>query len=403
MRVLHLIKTAIGAKWALRQIYELIRLGVEIHVALPPGGPMVGEYNKAGVTEHLLQTDFPINTPWEFPGLATKLRNLVKAINPDIIHSHFVGTTLSMRLIFGRGKTIPRVFQVPGPLHLENKFFRSAELATAGQSDFWIGSCLWTYNHYQKTDTSRGRVFHSYYGTNIEEFSMNKTGKLQNELGLKPGIRVIGMVAFMYAPKRILFQKRGLKGHEDLIDAFKICLSRNTNIVCVFVGGAWNNANEYENKLRQYAYQQCGEHVFFMGTRNDPLELYADFDVAVHPSHSENVGGAVESLLMGIPTVATRVGGLPDLVKDGKTGWLVPPKDPIALAKAIQEALELSHNAQKRAMAGQQLARTLFDVKKTSYEIKSIYSQILRSKSFECNLNNTNKNFTLPNSIRDSA
>lgn len=376
MRVLHLIKTPVGATWALRQIRELVRLGIEVHVALPPGGPMVGKYNEIGATEHLLQTDFPIRSPWKLHSISTKLRLLVQSIQPDIIHSHFVGTTLSMRLALGRGKTIPRVFQVPGPLHLENNFFRSAELAIAGRSDFWIGSCQWTCDRYAKSGIDCKRIFLSYYGTDVDLYTPKTPGKLKNELGLGPDCKIIGMVAFMYAPKRFLGQKRGLKGHEDLIDAFKICLEKNSNIRCVIVGGAWNNATKYEAALHRYARQRCGDRVIFLGTRYDVPDIYADFDVAVHPSHSENVGGAVESLLLGVPTIATRIGGFPDLVRDGETGWLVPPKNPQALATAIIDVLNDPYEAHKRAMAGQKRARDLFDIRKTADEVNIIYEQI---------------------------
>ena len=377
MRSLHLIKTSVGASWALRQIRELVRLGVEVHVALPDGGPMVGKYAAVGATEHLLRTDFPIRSPWEFPALSKRLSRLVHAVQPDIIHSHFVGTTLSMRLALGRGKTIPRVFQVPGPLHLEHPLFRRAELVTAGQSDFWIGSCQWTCDRYEQSGIDPQRIFLSYYGTDLEIYSPQKPGKLREELGLGDESKIVGMIAYMYAPKRYLGQQRGLKGHEDLIDAIKICLERAPNLRCVVVGGAWNNATTYEQAVRKYARQTCGDRVIFLGTRHDVPDIYADIDVVVHPSHSENVGGAAESCLLGVPTIATRIGGFPDLIRDGVTGWLVPSKNPQALATAILDALGNEPEAQKMAQAGQVLARELFDVRKTAAGIKTIYEQIL--------------------------
>src|SRR6266508_2536216 len=143
MKILHLLKTSVGATWALRQIRELVKFGLEVHVVLPPGGPMVGKYTEMGVSEHLMQTDFPIRSPWQFPSLSAKFTRLVDTVQPDIIHSHFVGTTLTMRLALGRNHHIPRVFQVPGPLHLEHPLFRAVEIGTAGPADSWIGSCEW--------------------------------------------------------------------------------------------------------------------------------------------------------------------------------------------------------------------------------------------------------------------
>lgn len=377
MRALHLLKTSVGAGWALRQIRELVKLGITAHVALPDGGPMVGKYNEAGAIEHLLQTDFPIRAPWQFPKIAGKLSALIRLVQPDIIHSHFVGTTLSLRLALGRGITIPRVFQVPGPLHLEHAFFRNAELAAAGPSDFWVGSCQWTCDRYIKSGIDRKRIFLSYYGTDIDLYTPKNPGKLRSELNLGEECKIVGMVAFMYAPKRYLFQERGLKGHEDLIDAFADCLLSDPNLRCVIVGGAWNNAVDYENRVRAYGHKRCGDRIFFLGNRNDVADLYADFDIAVHPSHSENVGGAVESLLLGVPTITTKVGGFPDLVREGETGMMVPSKDPQSLAGALQRMLGDHEKSKAMAATGQNLAKKMFDVKKTAKEIMKIYERIV--------------------------
>jgi glycosyltransferase involved in cell wall biosynthesis len=264
---------------------------------------------------------------------------------------------------------------------LENRFFRRMELMTAGARDFWIGSCRWTCNRYRASGVHPDRLFLSYYGTDVDSFCDCPCGKLRAELGVAPDRPVVGMVAYMYAPKRYLGQTRGLKGHEDLIDALAICQQENPDIVGVLIGGPWNNAAWYEQRIRDYARRRCGSRMFTLGHRPDVLELYADFDVAVHPSHSENVGGAVESLLMRVPTVATRIGGFPDLVIDSETGWLVPPRRPAELAKAILAVLADPVQARSRASNGQQLARELFDVSRTSNEILEIYEQVLRTSS----------------------
>lgn len=376
MVILHLLKTSEGASWAFKMIKELVNLGFDVHVALPNQGSMVGQYASAGAKEHLLQTDFPVTKPWQFPSLQSKFRQLVKDVKPDIIHSHFVGTTLTMRLALGRNHPIPRVFQVPGPLHLEHVFFRNAEIATAGSADYWIGSCKWTCDRYRKSGIESRRVYLSYYGGNINNIKCPAKGKLRKELGVDDNVKIVGMVAFMYAPKYYLGQKRGLKGHEDLIDAVAICQKLMPNLLCVIVGGAWNDKKEYEESVKKYAMDKCGDKVIFLGIRNDVQDIYQDFDVVVHPSHSENVGGAFESLINAIPTIATNVGGFPDIVKPGKTGWLVPPKNPKKIAEAIIEVLNNPKKAHIFATQGQLLVTNLFDVKRTAREVADIYQEI---------------------------
>jgi glycosyltransferase involved in cell wall biosynthesis len=98
--------------------------------------------------------------------------------------------------------------------------------------------------------------------------------------------------------------------------------------------------------------------------------------VAVHPSHSENVGGAEESLLLGVPTIATNVGGFPDLVRPGQTGWLVPPADPPKLAEAIEQALGDRAAARAGAVRGQALAREMLDVNNTVKDVLKAYWRI---------------------------
>jgi glycosyltransferase involved in cell wall biosynthesis len=376
MKVLHLVKTSVGATWALRQMRELVSLGLEVHVALPPG-PLVEDYTRVGVQVHVAQCDFPMRRPHQLLAHLSAFRQLVAEVQPDLIHSHFVGTTLTMRLALGQAHPIPRVFQVPGPLHLEHTLFRAVEIGLAGSPDYWIGSCRWTCDRYLQSGIPADRVFLSFYGTDMDTFSPRPSGKLRRELGLGSETSIVGMVAYMYAPKRYLGQTRGLKGHEDLIDALAECLKSGANLIGVFVGGAWNGATAYESRVQAYAKARCGDKAIFLGTRVDIADLYPDFDVAVHPSHSENLGGAGESLLMGIPTIATNVGGFPDLVKPGETGWLVPPHRPDQLACAIQSALSNREHALDMASRGQRHTRQVLDVHVTASQVFNAYQTVL--------------------------
>jgi glycosyltransferase involved in cell wall biosynthesis len=376
MKVLQLLKTS-RSLWAYRQMRELVKLGVEVHVALPAGGPLIPRYQQAGIDVHLVQLDLPVKAPWRIPKVTNTLAELVATVKPDLIHSHFVGTTLSMRLALGRKHPTPRIFQVPGPLHLEHSFFRQLDLRSAGAPDYWVGSCQWTCQRYLASGIDRQRVFLSYYGIDCETAPPQTHGKLRSELKIAADHQIVGMVAFMYAPKRYLGQKRGLKGHEDLIDAVALLLRHNPTIQCVFVGGAYNGATAYEASVRAYGNERLGTHGHFLGSRNDVLELYADIDVAVHPSHSENLGGALESLYMGVPTIASSVGGFPDIVRPGETGMLVPPKDPASLARMIQRTFDNLPAARQLALSGQRLIKERLDVRKTAQEIVDIYHKIL--------------------------
>ena len=373
MRVLHLLKTSVGATWALRQMRELVKLGADIHVALPSGGRHYEEYNSYGIKTYNLNIALSVK---DFSSRVESLRDLVDSINPDIIHSHFVGTTLTMRYAL-RKQNIPRIFQVPGPLHLEHRLFRSGELLSSDRNDFWIGSCERTVKYYRDSGISNNKLFLSYYGTDTVNFQRRDSIRLRNSLGISSDTKIIGTVAYMYAPKKYLGQTRGLKGHEDLIDAVRLGIEKGHNLALVVVGGAWQGAEKYEQQVKQYAIQQLGKNVHFLGFRRDVADLYSEFDIAVHASHSENVGGAVESLLLEVPTVATRIGGFPDLIEEGVTGWLAESKNPLSLWDAIARALNDQNSAANITDAGHKKAKYLFDVQRTSQEIFNIYEIIL--------------------------
>jgi glycosyltransferase involved in cell wall biosynthesis len=109
--------------------------------------------------------------------------------------------------------------------------------------------------------------------------------------------------------------------------------------------------------------------------------FYPDLDLAVVPTHSDGLAySVVEPLLAGVPVVATNAGGIPDLIRDGDTGWLVPPGNPTALASAMCEALDDPLEARRRAVEGTQLARNLMDLRKTGEEVALTYENILAHK-----------------------
>jgi glycosyltransferase involved in cell wall biosynthesis len=139
----------------------------------------------------------------------------------------------------------------------------------------------------------------------------------------------------------------------------------------------------YEKRLHSLGEKVCGSNLIFLGHRTDLDEVSGLFDVAVQPSHSEAVAWSVAELLQrNIPVVATNVGGLPDLVQENRTGWLVPARNPEALARAVLEALGNPEEAQRRAARGRELARHLLDVEKTGREVLVIYGKVLGVTGF---------------------
>ncbi|WP_408897271.1 glycosyltransferase family 4 protein [Nocardioides sp. R1-1] len=376
MRVLHLVKTGHGARWALRQVEVLVAAGIDVHVALPDG-PRVAEYRAAGAAVHLCQPGLRPTDPRTWRAAAGAVAHVTRIVRPDLVHSHFVDTTLAMRAAL-RGSGVPRLFQVPGPLHLEHAATRAVEIRSADGDDHWIASCAWTRERYAASGVPRDRLHLSYYGTDVEEYRPGADrGALRAELGIAPDVAVVGIVAFFYPPKRYLGQRTGIKGHEDLIEAVARVVASGTRVHLAIVGGPWEGGAAYAARIRRLAADRLPGRHTFLGHRDDVPSVYAGLDLAVHPSHSENLGGAAESLLCATPTVATRVGGFPDLVLPGRTGWLAEPRDPGSLADQIRAALD-HPNARSLAEEGRRRTRRLLDVRRTAGELVDLYGTVLQ-------------------------
>jgi glycosyltransferase involved in cell wall biosynthesis len=110
---------------------------------------------------------------------------------------------------------------------------------------------------------------------------------------------------------------------------------------------------------------------------DDVHAAWGDFNLAVHVPISENCGGVVEPMLAGVPVIAAKVGGLPEVVMDGFSGLLVLPDDARGLAIAIEKTLDDIEYHGKLAKQGAQLVSLMFDVRRTAREILDIYAHLL--------------------------
>ncbi len=145
---------------------------------------------------------------------------------------------------------------------------------------------------------------------------------LPDEYGMEPGSQIVGVVARLEPEK----------GHPTLFDAWPIVLRAVPDTYLLVVGeGSRRDALEAQARELRIAHR-----VVFTGRRDDVPAVTAALDVAVLPSYREAQGLTIlEAMALSRPVVASDVGGIPEMIQDGKTGLLVPPHDPEALAAAI--------------------------------------------------------------------
>jgi glycosyltransferase involved in cell wall biosynthesis len=328
---------------------------------------------------HYVDLSLPVRRPWRWPSVTGRIRALIQRIGPDLIHSHFLTTTLALRVALGPSQAIPMIFQVPGPLHLEHHLFRALDLWTGRDRDYWVAASRYTQDLYAESGVPSERVYLSYHGSDVDRFDVGRRGRLRERLGIGADARIVGNVSYIYPPKYFLGQTIGLKAHEDVIDALGVVCAQRPDVIGVLIGGQWSGGDWYERRLRRRARRVAGDRIIFLGRvapQTVPHHL-ADLDLVVHVPISENCGGVSESLAARVPTIASSVGGIPEVVFDGTTGWLVPPRRPTVLAETILEVLSRPAEAHRRAVLGHKLVRIMLDIERTARTMAEIYRHII--------------------------
>ncbi len=147
------------------------------------------------------------------------------------------------------------------------------------------------------------------------------------------------------------------KGHRYLVEAMRQLKDREPRVHAVILG----SGVEQERLGKQIAEAGLEDRAILAGFRTPALGYLAGADLVVNPSLTEGLPNVVlEAMAAGTPVVATDVGGVGELIEDGKSGWLVPSESPSLLAEAIAGALAESERAHHVAAAAGEKVRHCF-------------------------------------------
>lgn len=170
------------------------------------------------------------------------------------------------------------------------------------------------------------------------------------------------------------------KGHRYLLEAMDQVLQHFPQSVLLLVGDGY-----LRKSLEQFSQQHSlGAAVHFLGKRTDVPLILAAADVFVLSSLWEGMGLVlVEAGAVGLPAVATQVDGIPEVVEDGATGILVPPRQPELLAGAIVALLKDEGRRRQMGERARQRVSSMFSIQYAVAAIKEIYLSLLQRKSRE--------------------
>jgi glycosyltransferase involved in cell wall biosynthesis len=167
------------------------------------------------------------------------------------------------------------------------------------------------------------------------------------------------------------------KGHQYLLQGVYEVTLRTRAIRLRIVG----DGPERDGLERLTSTLGLNDVVEFMGFQEDVAAFIKNSDIYVHPAVYEPFGIAViEAMACGKCVIATKTGGIPEIVVDGITGHLVPPRNPVALAEAIIWAINNTKTIEKMGGSGRERAIRCFDLALTAAQYHNLYIESVRSR-----------------------
>ena len=318
--------------------------------------------------ERGIPTFFVDSKAWYDFRMPIGMARIVVKEKVDLIHSHLPGQNFYGCMV-GRLTGRKTIATYHGAIELS----QSGRLR--GGIQFWwvrrsadtvVVVCDFVGAMLRKSGFPAAKIIRIHNGIDVGPFQVPADGRLRRELGLRNGTRLIGTVANV----------RQSKGYEFFIQAARKVVDATPDVLFVASG----DIDPIIARPLFDSVEKLGlkEHFLFLGFRTDVPEFLSELDVFVLPSVSEGFPlVALEAMASARPVVVTRSGGPQEIIDDGKTGFLIPPADPNAMARKICELLDNPLRAATLAGAARKKVASTFTLDRMIGEYEQLYQRLL--------------------------
>jgi glycosyltransferase involved in cell wall biosynthesis len=363
VRIVHLVidgEIAGGQLVALELARAARERGDLVSFVAPVDGPFAQRAREEGFAVDLVA----VGRTYRVDGLI-RLAQLLRRERADVLHTHTLAAANALARMAG---VLARV-GVVSHLHIANHFRPATRVLLAGLDNATarLAAALLAVSE----DTRRAyedqgyphRIDVVYNG--VAATSLVADG-LREELSIPPTAPLVVEVGRLCE----------VKGQRELIDA----IARVPDARLVLVGADLEQGGAYERALRHHAAELgVGDRVVFAGYRDDAMRIVAAADVFALPSWTEGLPLVVlEAMALGRPVIATTVGGTPEVVSDGETGLLVPPRDVKALTAALERALDDEELRRRLGAAGKRRVEERFSSEAMTRKVLAVYDEVVR-------------------------
>ena len=332
----------------------------------PTTSPGIRELEKRGLQIGHLR----MSSMWD-PRGATRLLRILREWQPHVVHTRTIRADLLGRMATRRGAVVVNnvvnlypddTLNWHGPV--KGKLVLSLARRTSGLVSRFVANAEGIVRSIENTfDVEPGRISVIHDGIDLEKWIDRPPSDLSG-MGIGPQHKVILSTARLHHQK----------GITHLIASARSIAQRFPDARFVVAG-----EGPLKDELQEEIHRADLDEIFFLaGWRDDVPNLLSRADIYVLPSLYEGLPNAViEAMASGTPVIATAVAGTPEIIEKGRSGWLVPPGDPSALAAALTEALgsdlnSVGEQAMQRARA--------FSSHRMAAGFADTYSDLLRSR-----------------------
>jgi len=343
-----------GQRQSLFLVRELKKKGYPVYFVVQPGSPL----HKKAIEAELNVFPLKMRSELDF-WAAFRLSRAMKKQKCRLVHFHDAHG-LAVGAIAARWAKVPLRFitrRVDFPLK-KNRFSRRKYMQD-------INAIIAISEGVKKVLIDSGipsRIIHVVpSGIDFSSFEEVKSRDfLRREFSFAADDYLVGVVAAL----------EDHKGHTYLLQASKILRKEAPNIKIIIVGTG-SLRMELDKQTKELGVEDM---VFFLGFREDVPRILASLDLFVLSSHLEGLGSSIlDAMACRLPVVATRAGGIPEIVTDNETGILVPLRDPEALARAILILYRDRQLAARLGQRGYEIVHERYSVEAMAGHIITLY------------------------------
>ena len=310
------------------------------------------------------RTEMDLTAAWRFS-------RVIKRLAPDVIHAHdphgvaMASLALSLGSSTAQGRAPRLVASRRVDFHLKGNSFSRWKYR---QVDAFIAASEAIRQMLVADGVPAERTVTVHEGIDVDHVVAAPPVNVHEAFWLPHQAPVVGNVAALVPHK----------GQRYLIEAAHLVVQEVPDARFIILG---------EGELREHLEKQVHDHhlekhVLLPGFRTDVLGCIKGFDLFVMSSVTEGLGTSLlDAMACGRPIVATRAGGIPEIVEDGVTGALVPPRDAASLAAAIVRALKDEEWRRRMAEAGLARVRERFTVDRMVEQTAAVYRRLIRGQT----------------------